>query len=125
MAGFHVSTEGESQLCAILILREVPVLLTGDKQAITAMEELLDAHDKLKSVCGRIRCLEQLMARLVEKAGAEIKPLREAICGEPTVDKAMTYSFSCSSESVAIESVVEGLNSYASAVRQSAVRIMS
>jgi hypothetical protein len=35
---------GESQLCAIVICRLTPLLLTGDKRAIQAIEELLDCE---------------------------------------------------------------------------------
>lgn len=38
---------GESQLCSILICRSTPLLLTGDKRAIQAIEQLLDSESRL------------------------------------------------------------------------------
>jgi hypothetical protein len=35
-----------------------PLLLTGDKRAIEAIEQLLDTESRLTALCGRIRCLE-------------------------------------------------------------------
>ena len=45
-AGVALDT-GESQLCAVLVIRAVRQLYTGDKRAIQAMQELLEADTRL------------------------------------------------------------------------------
>jgi hypothetical protein len=114
---------GESQLCGMLVFRVLPLLLTGDKRAITAMEKLIDADNRLISLCGKVRCLEQLVydALTTENSGA----FRAAICAEPEVDKALAICFSCTSRSVGLASIVEGLQSYVKALRTEATRVLS
>lgn len=51
---------GESQLVAILLTRNFPLLLTGHKRAIAAL-----AGIGLNDVNGRIACLEQLVSLLL------------------------------------------------------------
>jgi len=41
---------GESQLCAVLVSRALPLLITGDKRAITALEILIDHDTRLTPV---------------------------------------------------------------------------
>jgi hypothetical protein len=88
---------GESQLCSILICRSTPLLLTGDKRAIQAIEQLLDSESRLVALCGKIRCLEQLV---LDTFSASPNPdtLRTAICAEVEVDKTLTICFSCHCE---------------------------
>jgi hypothetical protein len=114
---------GESQLCAISILRAISKLFTGDKRAITAMERLLDGHTALLAMSGRVWCLEQAISILV--AGGQLQSLRSAICSEPTVDKVLTICFACNSPDVQPETVVEGLNSYIGALRADAGRVLA
>lgn len=114
---------GESQLCAVLISREVPRLLTGDKRAIAALERLLDLEMRLDPAKGRVHCLEQLVRLLVDRVGVD--DVRGAICAEPRVDRALTICFSCSVNSHSADSVLEGLASYIAAVRQTAARILA
>jgi|SRR5581483_2036623 len=76
---------GESQLCAMLVLRVIPLLLTGDKRAITAMEKLIDTDGRLVALYGKVGCLEQLVYDALIK-GDHAK-LRTAICSEPEADK--------------------------------------
>jgi hypothetical protein len=114
---------GESQLCAILISRLVPHLLTGDKRAIAAMEQLLDSEDRLVSLCGKVRCLEQLVLDvLTGKAGVD--SLRASICAESHIDKALTICFQCSSLGNGGD-YSEGLQSYISDLRKRAPRVLS
>jgi hypothetical protein len=40
---------GESQLCAVLVSRNLPLLVTGDKRAITALESLVDSDTRSHS----------------------------------------------------------------------------
>jgi len=114
---------GESQLCAIAIGRVIPVLLTGDKRAITAIELLLDTVQRLHDLCGKVRCLEQAVLCVLDRKGVET--LRAAICTEPTVDKALTICFGCSSSNTQRETVLEGLDSYIRALRSAATRVLA
>jgi hypothetical protein len=120
--GVNLDT-GESQLCAILIARLIPRLLTGDKRAIAALERLLDGHSALQAIRGRVGCLEQATLNLV--ARGHLALLRTAICSEPTVDKTLTICFGCNSPEVQPENVLEGLNSYIKALRADATRVLA
>jgi hypothetical protein len=115
---------GESQLCAILIYRLIPLLLTGDKRAIQAIEELLDSECRLTSLCGKIRCLEQLVLDVLA-AGTNPDTLRDKICAEIEIDKTLTICFSCHREDGSGRDYAEGLQSYVADLRQRAIRVLS
>ena len=115
---------GESQLCAILIYRLTPLLLTGDKRAIQAIEELLDSEGRLNSLCGKIRCLEQLVLDVLT-AGTNPDTLRSMICAEIEIDKTLTICFSCHHEDGSGRDYAEGLQSYIADLRQRAIRVLS
>jgi hypothetical protein len=114
---------GESQLCAMVVIRALPLLLTGDKRAIAAMEKLIDADNRLTALCGKVRCLEQLFYDALMKG--DHAALRAAICSEPEADKALAICFSCTSQSAMLASIVEGLQSYIRALRMEATRVLS
>jgi hypothetical protein len=114
---------GESQLCSILVHRVLPLLLTGDKRAIVAMEKLIDADTRLRPVCGKVRCLEQLVHNGL--ANGDLGSFRRAVCSEPEIDKALAICFSCTNQSVKVESVIEGLQSYIRSLRMEAGRVLS
>jgi hypothetical protein len=120
--GFDV---GESQLCAILIQRLTPLLLTGDKRAIHAIEELLDSEGRLTSLCGKIRCLEQLVLDVLTTAGTNPDTLRGMICAEIEIDKTLTICFSCHRQDWPGQDYTEGLQSYIADLRQRAMRVLS
>jgi len=114
---------GESQLLAVLALRTLPALITGDKRAIIAIERLLDATAELAQVIGRVTCLEQLVRHAIINSNASA--IQEAICREPDVDRALSICFSCFSSERTLETVVQGLDSYISDLRQKAPRALS
>jgi hypothetical protein len=118
--GFDV---GESQLCSILICRSTPLLLTGDKRAIQAIEQLLDSESRLVALCGKIRCLEQLVLD-VFSASPNSDTLRTAICAEVEVDRTLTICFSCHCEDGAGLDNAEGLKSYLRDLQQRAPRVL-
>lgn len=103
---------GESQMVAVVALREMPLLLTGDKRAISALH-VLGKPD----VDGRIACLEQLMATLVQQAGCP--GVRVRVCSRPETDKTLTSCFSCASDSAEADGVLAGLASYVRDLRTS------
>ena len=55
---------GESQLLAILIKRNSPLLLTGDKRAIRAVAQIVPCQVKK-----RVACLEQLILGVISEIG--------------------------------------------------------
>jgi hypothetical protein len=114
---------GESQLCAIVARRIIPLLLTGDKRAIIAIEELLSNGADLDSLCGRIKCLEQIWLSALEQT--DFEKMRVAVCAEPEIDKTATICFACSSQQVSADDVVEGLHSYIKYLRLKAIRVLA
>lgn len=114
---------GESQLCAILVHRALQMLLTGDKRAIAAMEKLIDAETRLMPICGKVKCLEQLVHDALDNADHGI--FRRAVCAEPDIDKALAICFSCTNQSPTAPSVIEGLQSYIRSIRREASRVLS
>lgn len=112
---------GESQLCAVASMRLLPLLLTGDKRAIAAIDKLFNGDSRLHSVAGKVMCLEQLFVALLSSNGGG---LRNTVCAEPEVDKALSNCFSCFGGVVSIESHLEGLNSYIQNLRGLAARVL-
>lgn len=101
---------GESQLLAVLIKRSAPLLLTGDKRAIQAMEEIAPSSPR-----GTVGCLEQLLLAFLNVFDSST--IRSRICAEPSADRATTICFSCSSPSVSAATIVAGLKSYIANLR--------
>jgi hypothetical protein len=112
---------GESLLCAIVVSRDLSVLLTGDKRAIEALQTALGALPQFNGISGRVKCLEQLVIGLIEVHGLDA--VRQKICSE-LIDKALMYSFSCLQSTAQLESVLEGLNSYINDLRSKAPQIL-
>lgn len=113
---------GESQLCAVVSMRLLPLLLTGDKRAIAAIDKLLDGDSRLYSVAGKVMCLEQLFVVLLSSTSGD--GLRSTVCAEPEVDKALSNCFSCFGSVVSTDSHLEGLNSYIQNLRRLAARVL-
>ena len=118
--GLH---EGESQLCAILVIRSIAWLYTGDKQAIAAIEKLVDVEPQLMPICGRVKCLEQIILTMI--GDGDPAKLRSSICAEPSVDSTLSICFSCVSPSVPSISITEGLVSYVADLRREATRVLA
>jgi hypothetical protein len=114
---------GESQLCAIVMARAIPWLVSGDKRAIRALEQLLAGRDDASRLANRVVCLEQLLLRLVETEAGDA--VRSAVCAEPAIDKALSACFSCHSTEVNPGSWSEGLSSYIRHLRCSAPRMLA
>lgn len=114
---------GESQLCAMLVYRVLPLLLTGDKRAIKVMERLMSADNRLVALCGKVRCLEQLVYDALTK-GDDVT-FRTAICAEPEVDKTLAICFSCTNQTAMRPGILEGLQSYIRSLRLDANRVLS
>ena len=108
---------GESQLVAMLLKRESPLLITGDKRAIRALSHIAPVELNC-----RLACFEQLIATVILKFGHE--RLRTHVCAEPATDRAITASFACYSPTSTIQNVVEGLLSYVNDIRKDADRLL-
>jgi hypothetical protein len=114
---------GESQLCAILIVRALPLLLTGDKRAICAIEQLLTVDERLKPVSGKVKCLEQLMLDSLSEDNCS--RYRSMICHEAGIDRTLAICFSCSGDEAAIDGIITGLKSYINDLRSQAQHILA
>ncbi len=113
---------GESILVSIAAVRQLPLLLTGDKRAIISLEELLEIDERLEVLYRRVMCLEQLMLGAIRVG--DPKMIRREICSEPEIDKALNMCFSCFSLG-ADHNPVPGLKNYISDLRKSATRILT
>lgn len=109
---------GESQLCAIVVSRSLNLLITGDKRAIEAVEQLLHLDD-ITPLSGKLVCLEQLISSWL-KAGTDHSVLRQHICSCPTADKTLAMCFSCRSNGTSLDSVLDALSSYIEHIKQRA-----
>ena len=114
---------GESQLCAIVISRSLSVLLTGDKRAISAIQQLLHFDARLQLLSGKVRCLEQLILGSV--TDHNFSRYRALICEDVGVDKTLSICFSCSSDSAIFVNVTECLNSYIADLRSQAHQVLA
>lgn len=106
---------GESQLCAIAIFRRVRRVVSGDKRAIVAAEQLLPSVPDLEDLSDTWVCLEQLVAALADRLDPE--EIREAVCSEPAMDRALTICMSCGTSgpwsSAGVDSYVNDLRTRA------------
>ena len=114
---------GESQLCAMAIERVAPLFVTGDKRAIAAFEQLITLEPDIIQLCGKVMCLEQLVVLLLARITFGI--VHDAVCLEPTVDKALAICFACLSGSKSEPRAKEGLESYIKYLRSTAERILA
>lgn len=113
---------GESQLCAMVILRGIPLLVTGDKRAIEAAEAMIATVSQLAELAGRVLCLEQLMALLVDDLGAN--EARRRVCAEPGADRSLTICMSCSGLASGSHFDPGGLVGYVENLRASASMLL-
>lgn len=109
---------GESQLCAIAISRGEPVILTGDKRAVAAAEQLIASMDRLDGLRERIACLEQAMVLATDRLGVSV--VRAAVVSAPKTDIAMSICFQFTNPHVADDFYPDGLHSYIEDLRKSA-----
>ncbi|WP_143030061.1 hypothetical protein [Pseudonocardia oroxyli] len=113
---------GESLLCAIVITRVYDYLVTGDKRAVIALEQMRELLAILSDLDGKAVSLEQSIAWLVVALGEE--EVRARVCREKDVDKALSACCSCASLHIAL-SPDSGLESYIDDLRRQAPHILS
>lgn len=109
---------GESQLCAIAVLRHPALVLTGDKRAIASAEILTQSVSQLASLAGRLVCFEQAIMGVVERIGLDTTRVR--ICAEATIDKSLSICFECHAMAESRPIDLTGLLSYIRDVRRRA-----
>lgn len=114
---------GESQLCAILLTRNLRTLATGDKRAILAAHALIESGDISDYLSNRFVCLEQLFLALL--ASTNLDEVRGCVCGEPGTDRAISICFACASPQASEEAIRAGLVSYIGALRRDAHRALA
>jgi hypothetical protein len=115
---------GESQLAAIILIRNLPLLETGDKRAIAGLEDARRYLPALNALCGRVRCLEQI-ARHEIRVEEEFEELSDRVCAEPGVDRSLSICFGCFGDSPADRATaLAALDQYIREVRRSAPEIL-
>jgi hypothetical protein len=115
---------GESQLCAMVALRSLPLFTTGDKRAIESLEKMGGLARWLDKLASKIRCFEQLVASAVadEAVFAVFAP---RVCADASVDKTLSICFGClGGSSPSRADVTACLGSYIEAVRTSAPTLL-
>jgi hypothetical protein len=115
--GFSLNV-GESQLFAVLVLRQLDLLVTGDKRAVAAANALLDEATALKHAINRVACLEQLFMYLLSRF--DFESLRTKICHGRDTDKAISICFSCIRDEADKETTKQALAIYIAHVRATA-----
>ncbi|OKH79339.1 hypothetical protein EB75_24955 [Mycobacterium sp. ST-F2] len=114
---------GESQLCAIAIIRAMDAVITGDKRAIQAAEAVSESIAELSSLFGKLVCLEQLMIGVITAFGDD--NIRPQVCASKAVDTALSICFKCWSPEIADkESIRLALQSYIESLRSDAPRLL-
>jgi hypothetical protein len=117
---------GESQLAAIVASRRIPLLDTGDKRAVRGLEALLDHSQTCTRLRARVRCLEQLLLRVLDEAPDQFEAIADAVCAELEVDKTASICFGCYSGNTADrDNVRTGLQSYIAALRRQAPGVLT
>lgn len=112
---------GESQLCAVVLSRTIPVLATGDKRAVHALHALSEDDPRLAMMAGRVACLEQLALILIRLVGEAV--FRQAVCAEREADKALAICCKCLVPE-SKESTEYSLRSYIDALRRNAPTLL-
>lgn len=115
---------GESQLCAILISRSIPLLFTGDKRAIYAIEVIFHSGNPLPPFTGKLVCLEQAISWLLRHSPGSHPQVRQSICEEKKADTALAICFSCSSPEFSSADWQGQLQSYINYLREQAPQLL-
>lgn len=108
---------GEAQLAAIVVLRELPLLVTGDKRALGALAELVGDRPFRSALVGRLACFEQVVGSVAARIGET--EVRSRVCTEPDVDGAMRLACSCGRDEWDPAQLHEACASFTGAVRES------
>jgi hypothetical protein len=106
---------GESQLCAIVVTRDLRYFFTGDKRAMVALSQLIKTGAiQLSSLYRKIVCLERTMLWLMDSH--DLEQIRLSIRRDKDADITLSICFSVSAETANEQSVRDGLTSYISSL---------
>lgn len=114
---------GESLLFAIVDVRSIPRLGTGDKRAITAIERIIHQRETNSSWVERVLCLEQIVRRIVKTS--DPVAIRNQICAAHFADRSLAICFSCASGKGDAAAWLSGLESYIADIRKNAPTILA
>ena len=114
---------GESQLCAIVVSRNIPILCTGDKRGIRAIERLSLTFAELACLAGRVLPLECLILRML--AILQYIELRGTICASRGTDRAIEICFQCHQGEGEEQEAIAGLESYINNIAKDAAKVLS
>jgi hypothetical protein len=114
---------GEAQLTAITVMRDLPLLVTGDKRALGALARLADGEPMRSALVGRLACFEQVMLSIATVTGEH--ELRSRICAEPEVDGVMRLACSCDRDDWDTGQLHEACSSYVGAVREDVGQLLA
>lgn len=106
---------GEAQLAAIVANRALPLMVTGDKRAISALSQLMEGTPTREAFIGKLACFEQIISAVAGRIG-EVA-VRERVCSEPEMDGAMRLACSCDQAVWDPMQLSEACSSFVGAVR--------
>ncbi|NIE82532.1 MULTISPECIES: hypothetical protein [unclassified Burkholderia] len=112
---------GESQICALMVSREMNLMMTGDKRAIRAIAALKE-HTACAYAHGKVACLEQLALWMIACAGLDA--VQPSVCVLPAVDTSLTMALGCYSGGASLGSCHEGLTSYINSIQTEAPSVL-
>lgn len=101
---------GESLIAAMVLEREMEVMVTGDKRAIVGLAKLSTDVPEIAALRGKTLCVEQLFQGIIACRAWDV--VRETVCAHKDVDRALTIIFACHSVAPAEQDVRDGLLSY-------------
>ncbi|MRK01961.1 hypothetical protein GEV27_10545 [Aeromicrobium sp. S22] len=113
---------GESQLVAIAIMRGEAIVLTGDKRAVVAVEQLMSDVHELASIAGRVASFEQAVRQLA--TSLDVLELRASVCADRAADTAVYVCFKCTDPTIDSTFEPKSLESYIRDQRASAPIVM-
>jgi len=115
---------GECQLVAILVVRALHHVLTGDRNAIAALGTMgLPSSLNPADLDGKFICFEQAIRHLMHAQGAAT--VKASVCAEREVDTAMRVCFSCASPEVEEASWFAGLESHIADLRAASGNLLA
>lgn len=120
----EITLAAEIELAAIVVVRDLPLFETGDKRAISGLEEARRHLRALNALQGRVRCLEQIVRRAIS-VEERFDGFSSGVCAESGVDKSLSICFGCFGNSPADRTTVhEALTQYILEVRRSASNVL-